>query len=206
MNWWDAHVVPRLIGFACTQPPVMRRRALVVPQAEGRVLELGAGGGANLPLYDPRRVTSVTGVDPHARLRAMALRAGVPAAVPIELVDGRAEELPFPDGSFDTVVTTFTLCSVQDPARALAEARRVLKPGGRLVFLEHGLAPAPGLQRWQRRLEPLWKRIAGGCHLTRPVAASIARAGFTIDTLAQEFMERAPKVLGWVERGVARPA
>ncbi|MFN3370350.1 MAG: class I SAM-dependent methyltransferase [Sphingomonadaceae bacterium] len=205
-GWWDRHVVPRLIGYACTQPPVMRRRALVVPNARGRVLELGAGGGANLALYDLGRVESVTGIDPSDELieRAEAgLRPDLRDSV--RIAKGVAEDLPFTSGSFDTVVTTFTLCSVQDPARALAEARRVLAPGGRLLFLEHGLAPDPGPRRWQQRLEPVWKHIAGGCHLTRPVTAAIEAAGFRVAEPRGTYMERSPRFLGWVEWGEARP-
>ncbi|MFQ3596298.1 MAG: class I SAM-dependent methyltransferase, partial [Sphingomonadaceae bacterium] len=192
MTWWERHMVPRLIGFACTQPPIMARRAQVIPRAEGDVLEYGVGGGANLALYDPARVTSITGIDPSDPLLARA-RAAPHAAVPLRIVSGVAEHLPFPDASFDTVVTTFTLCSVTDPAQALYEARRVLKPGGTLLFLEHGLSPDAGPARWQHRLEPLWKPVGGGCHLTRPVAASIAAAGFTIAELAKGYMERTPR-------------
>lgn len=203
-GWWNRHVVPRLIGLACTQPPIMRRRALVVPQASGRVLELGAGGGANLALYDWARVESLTGIDPSDELiaRAQAARpAGPPGA--IRLHKGVAEDLPFASGSFDTVVTTFTLCSVADQATALAEARRVLAPDGRLLFLEHGLAPDPAPQRWQARLEPLWKRIAGGCHLTRPVTDAVEAAGFRLLTRQSGYMEKSPRFLGWIEWGVA---
>lgn len=204
-SWWDRHVVPRLIGCACTQPPIMRRRARIVPRASGEVLEYGVGGGANLALYDPDRVTGVTGIDPSDPLLARA-RAAPHAAVPLRIEKGVAEQLPFADASFDTVVSTFTLCSVTDPQRALAEARRVLKPGGTLLFLEHGLAPDAGPCRWQHRLEPMWKRIAGGCHLTRPVAAAIAAAGFRLGDVERGYMEKSPRFLGWIELGSATPA
>lgn len=204
-SWWDRHVVPRLIGFACTRPPVMRRRALVVPGAAGRVLELGAGGGANAPFYDSSRVKSVTGIDPSDELIGRA-EAAVPDILRgrFRMVKGVAEDLPFAAGSFDTVVTTFTLCSVTDQARALAEARRVLAPGGRLLFLEHGLAPDAGPRRWQTRLEPLWNRLAGGCHLTRPVTDAIAAAGFRMGDRQAAYMEKSPRFLGWIEWGEAR--
>ncbi|WP_448581024.1 class I SAM-dependent methyltransferase [Thermaurantiacus sp.] len=202
LSWWDRHVVPRLIGFACTQPPLMKRRAKIIPRAAGDVLEYGVGGGANLALYDPARVTRVTGIDPSDPLLARA-RAAPHAAIPLDIVHGVAEALPFPDASFDTVVTTFTLCSVSDQARALAEARRVLKPSGTLLFLEHGLAPDPGPCRWQHWLEPVWKRVAGGCNLTRPVAAAIAAAGFRLGDVEQGYMEKSPKPLGWIEMGSA---
>jgi ubiquinone/menaquinone biosynthesis C-methylase UbiE len=200
-------MVPRLIGFCCSQPPVMRRRAEVVPQAAGEVLELGAGGGANLPLYDRSRVTGVTGIDPSEGLIALAHARMAPADRGFfHLEMGVAEELPFPAAHFDTVVSTFTLCSVADPARALAEAARVLKPGGVLLFLEHGLSPEPAVAKWQRRIEPLWKPIAGGCHLTRPVTSSVEAAGFRVADRHGRYMEKSPRFAAWVEWGVGVPA
>ena len=182
-SFYERHVLPHLIGCACGARPISRQRAKVVPGASGRVLELGIGGGLNLAFYDPAQVASVTGVDPSEGLRAKARAAPRPDGLKVEILDGQAERLPFDAASFDTIVCTFTLCSVGSPTSTLAEARRVLKPGGRFLFSEHGLAPDPAVQRWQRRLEPVWKRLAGGCHLTRPVAASIARAGFAIETV-----------------------
>lgn len=203
-NWWDRHMVPRLIGYCCSQPPVMRKRAEVVPRASGKVLELGAGGGANLALYDRGRVQSVTGIDPSDGLIARAEAARVPGdAEFFRVVKGVAEELPFADASFDTVLSTFTLCSVQDHAAALAEARRVLKPGGRLLFLEHGLSPDTDTARWQHRIEPVWKPIAGGCHLTREVSATILGAGFAVPVRNGQYMEKSPRFAGWVEWGEA---
>ncbi len=197
-------MVPRLIGFCCSQPPVMRRRLEVVPNASGRVLELGAGGGANLGLYDRSRVQSVVGIDPSEGLIARAEDAKKPADETFFRIErGVAEELPFRDASFDTVLATFTLCSVQDPQKALKEAARVLKPGGRLLFLEHGLSPDEDTRRWQHRIEPVWKHIAGGCHLTRPVTASIVNAGFIVPERHGRYMEKSPRFAGWVEWGEA---
>jgi ubiquinone/menaquinone biosynthesis C-methylase UbiE len=201
---WDKYVVPRLIGYCCTQPPIMKRRAKIVPRAQGRVLELGAGGGANFALYDPDRVTSVEGVDPSPELLSRAHEAAKATGVPFTIEQGIAEDLPFDDVSFDTVLTTFTLCSVQDQAQSLAEARRVLKPGGQLLFCEHGAAPDASVAKWQRRIEPIWKRIGGGCHLTRPISAAIAQAGFSIAQQEQGYMEHSPRWAGWVEWGEAR--
>ncbi|MEM8696759.1 MAG: class I SAM-dependent methyltransferase [Pseudomonadota bacterium] len=201
---WERHVVPRLIGFCCTQPPIMKRRAKVVPRASGRVLELGAGGGANFALYDPERVTSVKGVDPSPGLLDRAHDAAKAEGVPFDITEGIAENLPFDDDAFDTVLATFTLCSVQDHAQSLAEARRVLKPGGQLLFCEHGAAPDADVAKWQRRIEPVWKRIGGGCHLTRPVTSAVAQAGFSIVEQDQGYMEKSPRWAGWVEWGEAR--
>src|SRR3990167_3441312 len=178
-SFYDRHIMPRLIGCACASKPIMKQRVKVVPKAAGKVLELGIGGGLNLRFYDPAKVESVSGVDPSAELRAFAAGAERPEGLKVEIKKGTAEALPFDTASFDCVVCTFTLCSVQSPRDALAEARLVLKPGGRFLFCEHGLAPDAGVARWQGRLEPMWKAIAGGCHLTRPVTASVSDAGFT---------------------------
>jgi len=204
-SFYDRHVLPWLLGKACAAKPIMKQRAKVVPFAEGRVLELGLGSGLNLPFYDPAKVTSVHGVDPSAELRALAEAAPRPPGLAVSVADGVAEALPFDDHSFDSVVCTFTLCSVHAPPTALAEARRVLKPGGRLYYCEHGLSPDADVARWQRRWEPLWKRLAGGCHLTRPVTSAIAGAGFVIERSDQMYLPGTPRIAGWSEWGVAIP-
>lgn len=205
-SFYDRHILPRVIGCACASKPIMKQRAKVVPQASGRVLELGIGGGLNLRYYDGTRVESLTGVDPSPELRERALAAPRPDGLDVTIVDGTAEALPFAAGSFDCIVCTFTLCSVQDPAAALGEARRVLRPGGRLLFSEHGAAPDEGVAAWQRRVEPLWKRIAGGCHLTRPIGGAIARAGFALDWHDRMYLPGTPRIAGWCEWGAATPA
>jgi ubiquinone/menaquinone biosynthesis C-methylase UbiE len=204
-SFYERHILPAILSCACSAPPVMKQRAKVVPEAEGRVLELGIGMGKNLAFYDPDRVSAVVGVDPSPELRAKVGKAPRDPRLQVMLEDGAAESLPFEAESFDTVVCTFTLCSVCDPAASLAEARRVLKPAGRFLFCEHGLAPDPGVVRWQRRLEPAWMRLFGGCHLTRPVAAAIAAAGFSLERVERMYLPRAPKFAGWNEWGSARP-
>jgi SAM-dependent methyltransferase len=200
---YERFVLPKLLKCACSAPPVAKQRAKVVPYASGKVLELGIGMGLNLGFYDPANVDSVTGVDPAAELRAIAEAAPRAPGLHVRVEEGTAEALPFEDRSFDCVVCTFTLCSVHTPAQALAEARRVLKPGGRFLYCEHGLAPDPEVARWQRRIEPAWKRIAGGCHLTRPVAAAISAAGFKIARSDTMYLPRTPRPLGWNEWGEA---
>jgi ubiquinone/menaquinone biosynthesis C-methylase UbiE len=184
----------------------MKQREKVVPKAAGKVLELGIGGGLNLRYYDPARVESVSGVDPSDELRERAMAAPRPEGLQVGIREGIAEDLPFEAGSFDCVVCTFTLCSVQSPQTALAEAKRVLKPGGRFLFAEHGLAPDAGVAAWQRRIEPAWKAIAGGCHLTRPITDAIAGAGFGIDRSDRMYLPGTPRILGWSEWGEARAA
>jgi SAM-dependent methyltransferase len=203
---YDRYVLPHFINCACGAKPITYQRRKVVPRATGRVLELGIGGGRNLAFYDPAKVESVTGVDPSEGLRRKALAAPRADGLKVDVRDGTAENLPFDDGTFDTVVCTFTLCSVASPALALAEARRVLKPGGDLFFSEHGLSPDPEVERWQRRLEPIWKPIAGGCHLTRPVGASISGAGFALVEHETMYLPGTPRPMGWSEWGLARPA
>ena len=205
-SFYDRFILPRLLTCACSSSPMMRQRAKIVPQATGQVLELGIGMGLNLSFYDPDKVSGVIGVDPAAELRAAAIAAPRDPRLAVTIEDGTAEALPFADASFDSVVCTFTLCSVHTPAAALAEARRVLKPSGRLLFCEHGLAPDAGVATWQRRIEPIWKRIAGGCHLTRPVASAIAAAGFKLDRVESMYVPKTPRIAAWNEWGVATPA
>jgi SAM-dependent methyltransferase len=205
-SFYERHLLPRLIACGCGSKPIRYQRRKIVPLATGRVLELGIGGGLNLAFYDPAKVDSVAGVDPSEALRKRALQAPRPEGLKVEVLEGEAENLPFDAGDFDTVVCTFTLCSVRAPAAALAEARRVLKPGGRFLFSEHGLAPDESVRRWQRRLEPLQKPLAGGCHLTRPVASSIAAAGFSLLAVETMYLPGTPRPLGWAEWGQAKVA
>lgn len=202
-GWWDRHVVPRMIRCACSQPGILDLRAKVVPQARGAVFELGCGGGINQRFYDTAAITRFAGIDPSPPLLADARAAAARHSCPVDLVEAGGEAIPFGDASFDTVVTTYTLCSVGNPARVLAELRRVLRPGGRLLFCEHGAAPDPGVARWQRRIEPVWKRMMGGCHLTRQVAAAIGAAGFAIETVDGSYLPGTPRFAGWMEWGTA---
>lgn len=202
-SFYDRHIMPRLIACACATGPITRQRTKVVPLAAGKVLELGIGGGLNLAHYDAAKVTSVTGVDPSAELRERAKAAPRPDGLSVDVQDGTAEAMPFADASFDCVVCTFTLCTVPKPAAALAEAKRVLKPGGRFLFCEHGLAPDADVAKWQHRIEPIWKPIGGGCHLTRPVAAGLEAAGFSLQTHETMYLPKTPRIFGWQEWGTA---
>ena len=205
-NWYDRHIMPRMITLACGQEGIEKRRKQVVPLAEGRVFELGCGGGLNQALYDSDRITSFSGIDPDEKLLESARERARAKGWDFDIRQGVGEEIPFPDGSFDTVVCTYTLCSVDDPAQVLSEMRRILAPGGKLLFLEHGRAPDAAVARWQDRVEPVWKPFAGGCHLTRPIGAALRGAGFAVEPLGQAYLKKTPKVLGWMEWGVARKA
>ncbi len=204
VNWWDRHVVPRLIGCACGQPQIMKARSRVVPKASGDVLELGCGGGINMQFYDPARIRSFSGIDPSPALLEGARLAAQARGMAADIRRGVGEQLPFADGSFDTVLVTFTLCSVDDQARVLNEMRRVLRPSGVVLFLEHGSAPDVNVQKWQRRIEPVWKRIGGNCHLTRAVSGAYQAAGFSIGNADRGYMPKTPRPFGWIEWGEAR--
>lgn len=202
-SWYESKILPKFLSCACSGPQMMRQRSRLVPRASGRVLELGVGMGLNLAFYDPAKVSSVSGVDPAAELREMAEAAPRPEGLAVEILPGVAEDLPFESSSFDSVVCTFTLCSVHAPDRALAEAMRVLKPGGRLFYCEHGLAPEPRVARWQRRIEPVWKRLAGGCRLTRPILPLLEGAGFPTSGAECDFLPKVPRFAGWNVLGEA---
>jgi SAM-dependent methyltransferase len=202
-NPYERHVLPRLIHLSMRQERLDPYRRRVVPAARGRVLEIGVGSGLNFRFY-PDAATSIVGIDPSAKLLTMARSASVHASPRVELMEASAEALPLEDKSVDTVVSTWTLCSIPDVQRALDEMRRVLRPGGRLLFIEHGEAPESSVARWQHRLTPIWKRLAGGCHLDRPVAALIKNAGFAIDRLDTGYME-GPRVLTFLYEGAAHP-
>ena len=186
-------------------PAVMKDRSMVVPRAEGEVLELGCGGGINLEFYDRERVKKLTGLDPSAELLDYTRAEAAERGFDMDIRDGVGEAMPFADDSFDTVLTTFTLCSVQDGKQVLSEMRRVLKPGGQILFLEHGRAPDPGPEKWQKRIEPIWKHIAGGCHLNREVSGLFKDNGFALSGEDHHYAPKTPRWLGWMESGEARP-
>lgn len=203
MGVYDRFIGPALIACACSAGPISRQREKVVPLASGEVLELGMGAGANLPFYNKAQVTGVFAVEPNESMRRRASAVAAETDLPVTLVDGVGESLPYDAGRFDCVVCTYTLCTVQDVAKTLAEARRVLKPGGRFLFCEHGQAPDEDVYRWQRWIEPLWKPIGGGCHLTRRPAAAIRDAGLNTSWQEQFYLPGTPRPMGWTEWGEA---
>lgn len=203
-HWYEEAVLPKMIGCACADPKIAALREKVVPLAEGRVFEIGCGGGLNQPFYDPAKVTSYAGIDPNAALLEKARQAAQAKGWEADIRQGKGEAIPFADESFDTVVCTYTLCSVDDETQVLSELRRILRPGGRMLFLEHGRSPDPGPARWQRRIEPVWKRLMGNCHLTRPVSEEIGQAGFALHRTEHKYMEKMPKWAGWMEWGIAQ--
>jgi ubiquinone/menaquinone biosynthesis C-methylase UbiE len=200
MSFYRERILPHLIQLSMKQAHFEPYRRRIAGAARGRVLEIGVGSGLNLPLYQSG--THVIGLDPSASLLAMARQAGGDRSRTIELLEGWAESIPLADYSIDTVVTTWTMCSIPHLQTALAEVRRVLKADGRLLFAEHGLAPEPKIVRWQNRLTPIWKRIGGGCHLNRPIDRLIAEAGFQIVRLNRGYM-KGPKPMTFMYEGEA---
>jgi ubiquinone/menaquinone biosynthesis C-methylase UbiE len=202
LGFYERRVLPRLIDLAMRQKQLAALRERVVGEARGRVLEIGIGSGRNLPFYR-RDVERVLGVDPSEELLAMAMPRTAWTHFPIQLRQAAAEELPLDDRAIDTVVMTWTLCSVADPVRSLAEIRRVLRPGGSLLFVEHGRAPEARVRRWQDRLTPLWRRVAGGCHLNRPIARLVEQSGLRLVELETGHLVRGPRVATYHYRGRA---
>ena len=201
--WYEATIMPRLITCACSQKPVLKRRAALVPKARGDVFELGCGGGINQAFYNRDAITSYAGIDPHKGLLESAEKAAQARGLSGDFRQAMGENIPFADASFDTCVCTFTLCSVMDPARVLSELRRILRPSGQALFLEHGRAPDASVAKWQDRIEPIWKPLAGGCHLTRPITSAVRQSGLEVEPLGQGYTPGAPKFAGWMEWGVA---
>ncbi len=198
---YNRYVLPRLIDFAMKRDDATRLREAYIPKAKGVVLEVGIGSGLNLPFYSDA-VTRLYGIDPSAELLAMARRRTAAARFPVEFFHQEAERVPLPAASIDTVVVTWSLCSIGNPTAALREMRRVLKPEGAFVFVEHGLAPDADVRKWQNRLTPAWRRFAGGCHLNRPMADMIRDAGFAIDDLRTEYVP-GPRPMTFMYEGIA---
>jgi len=180
MGLYGKYILPKIVHFTCGLEPNMRQREKVVPLASGCVLEVGIGSGLNLPYYDPARVTKLWGLDPAPEMTRMAREQARSVDFGVEFIGLPGEEIPLEDGSVDTVLITYTLCTIPDTVVALGQMRRVLKTGGELIFCEHGAAPDTKVRRWQDRINPVWQRLGGGCHLNRTIPELIEQGGFRI--------------------------
>lgn len=203
MSFYEKRILPRLIGAACGLKAFSEQRRALIPAAHGKVLEIGIGSGLNLPFYDATRVKQLVGLEPSEKLRTLAVSAAAKTELKFDLIAGSAEKMPFADHEFDTVVMTYTLCSVGDAAAALHEVRRVLKSEGRLLFAEHGRAPEASVSRLQDFLTPAWSRVAGGCHLNRQILNLITQAGFVLEQFETGYISKA-KPFAFHFRGMAR--
>ena len=180
MSWYEEKILPRLINLACSSKPANKQREKVVPRASGDVLEIGFGSGLNLAHYDPHKVRHIWGLEPSEGMRKLAAEPIANSGLDVELIDLPGEEIPLQDNSVDTVLITFTLCTIPEVATALDGMRRVLKPGGQLLFSEHGKAPDANVVKWQERMNPLWKKFSGGCNMNRDIPALLDAAGLEI--------------------------
>jgi ubiquinone/menaquinone biosynthesis C-methylase UbiE len=206
MGLYEKYVVPHIINCACGAKPIRYQRKKVVPQCEGTVLEIGIGTGLNLPYYDASKVTKLIGLDPSESSWKLAGERAKDLSFPVEFIGLPGEQIPLGDASVDTVLVTFSLCTIPDPMQALAGMRRVLKPGGKLVFCEHGAAPDANVAKTQDRINPFWKVVFGGCNLNRRMDQIIESSGFKIDNLETMYLPSTPRFAGFNYWGVAQPA
>ena len=188
MGIYNKYVLPKLVHVVCGQKPSMRQREKVVPLAQGRVLEIGIGSGLNIPFYDAARVTHLWGLEPSTEMWAIAQKNAEKHHLDAEFLQSGAESIPLDNNCVDTAVMTYTMCTIPDINTAMNEIRRVLKPGGKLIFCEHGTAPDESVRRWQTRLNPIWKRFSGGCNLNRPVPDLLVQSGFRCSDLQTMYL------------------
>jgi ubiquinone/menaquinone biosynthesis C-methylase UbiE len=206
MGFYDRHILPRLLNTAMSAKPISYQRRKVVPRAQGRVLEIGFGAGHNLPYYDAARVERIWALEPAAEMRARSAERRAASSIPLEFIDLPSEKIPLDANSADTVLVTYTLCTIPDVMAALGEMRRVLKPSGQMIFCEHGEAPDESVKRWQRRITPAWKVIGGGCHVGRPIPKLIQDAGFKVQDMETMYLPGTPRFAGFNYWGSATKA
>jgi ubiquinone/menaquinone biosynthesis C-methylase UbiE len=202
MGFYDKHVLPHLVNLACSPKPIRKQRQKIVPLAEGDVLEIGFGSGLNLPWYDAGKVRKVFGLEPSEGMRRKAAPAVAASGLDIEFIDLPGEEIPLESNSVDTVLVTYSLCTIPEATLALEGMRRVLRPGGRLLYCEHGKAPDRAVCRWQNRIDPLWSTFAGGCHINKDIPAIVRSGGFDIRTDERMYIP-GPKLVSYNFWGVA---
>ena len=203
MGFYENQILPHMINLACRAKPVLKQREKVVPQAEGRVLEVGMGSGLNIEFYNPDKVEMVWGLEPSEGMRKKAWPRVQAAPFRLEWLDLPGEEIPLEDNSADSIVVTYTLCTIPDWKAALEQMRRVLKPGGKLLFSEHGAAPDEAVRRWQDRINPFWKKLAGGCNLNREIPRLLRSGGFDVRQLKTMYVPSTPKIAGFTYWGYA---
>ncbi|HIC26852.1 MAG: class I SAM-dependent methyltransferase [SAR86 cluster bacterium] len=205
MSLYDKYILPRLLNCACSARPMIYQRQKVVPQAEGKVLEVGIGSGLNLPFYDKSKVKKIWGLDPSEELNRMASKVATEENLEVDFIISGAENIPLPDDHVDTVLITYTMCTIPEVEQANQEMKRVLKPGGKMIFCEHGKAPDPNIHKWQNRVNPFWKKIAGGCNLNRDIPDLIEASGFKLENLETMYLPSTPKIAGYNYWGYAKP-
>ena len=203
MSLYDKYVLPKFLNCACGSNPVSRQRQKVVPLVEGKVLEVGVGTGLNLPFYDKSKIDELWGLDPSEELSDMARKLADRENIVVNFISSGAEEIPLPDSYFDSVLITYTMCTIPEVARANKEIKRVLKRGGKLIFCEHGEAPDENIRKWQKRINPFWGKLAGGCNINRKIPSLIQNAGCEIVELEEMYLPKTPKIAGYNYWGYA---
>ncbi|MDA8674877.1 class I SAM-dependent methyltransferase [Gammaproteobacteria bacterium] len=204
MGLYDKYILPKFLNCACGSKPINYQRQKVVPLAKGKVLDIGIGSGLNIPFYNSDKIDQVIGIDPSHELIELAKELANDSKASIELVIGSAESIPYPDNFFDTVLVTYTMCTIPNVSIANKEIWRVLKDDGRLIFCEHGLAPDKKISKWQNRIDPFWGKIAGGCHLNRDIQKLITDAGFSFESLDKMYIPSTPKFAGYNYWGIGK--
>jgi len=204
LGLYNKYILPKFLNCACGSKPINYQRQKVVPLAKGKVLDIGIGSGLNIPFYNSDKIDKVIGIDPSHELIELAKELANDSKASIELVIGSAESIPYPDNFFDTVLVTYTMCTIPNVAIANKEMWRVLKDDGRLIFCEHGLAPDKKISKWQNRIDPFWGKIAGGCHLNRDIQKLITDAGFSFETLDKMYIPSTPKFAGYNYWGIGK--
>ncbi|MDB9884372.1 class I SAM-dependent methyltransferase [Candidatus Marinimicrobia bacterium] len=194
---WSKFIQPRLISLACTSKPIKRQRAKVIPKADGTVLEIGFGSGHNLPYYNKKKVDKIIGLEPSVNMQKLSKKRLKGFDINFEFLTERAEKIPLESNSIDSVVCTYTLCSISNPELALSEMRRVLKKNGKFIFTEHALSPDLKINKFQKKIEPVWKFIADGCHLTRDIRKLLLKNGFKIDRCDDMYLPKMPRFIGY---------
>ncbi len=197
MGIYEKHILPHFINCACSTKPMMKQREKIVPQASGTILEIGIGTGLNLPFYEAAKVDRLIGLDPSEKSWELAGKRAEAVPFEVEFIGLPGEQIPLEADSVDTVLVTFSLCTIPDPVSALEGMARVLKPGGQLLFCEHGLAPDDPVARWQGRINPIWQRLCGGCNLNRDIPSLLQRGGFNVQHLETAYLPGTPRFAGY---------
>ena len=203
MSLYEKYVLPKFLNCACGSKPVSYQRKKVVPLAEGKVLEIGIGSGLNLPFYDKTKIDEIWGLDPSEELSLMAKQVANEESMEVKFISSGAEDIPLPDNYFDSVLITYTMCTIPEVQRANQEIRRVLKDNGKMIFCEHGEAPDQNIRKWQSRINPFWGKLAGGCNINRKIPSLIQESGFDIIQMEEMYLPNTPKIAGYNYWGFA---
>ncbi len=205
MSFYEKYILPRFLNCACASEPITYQRKKVVPLAEGKILEVGIGSGLNLPFYNKSKIEEIWGIDPSEELNAMAKKVAIKEDINVNFITSSAEDIPFPNDYFDTVLITYTMCTIPSVLQANKEIRRVLKHNGKMIFCEHGVSPDENIKNWQKRLNSIWGKIAGGCNINRNIPMLIKRSGFKIVEMDEMYLPKTPRIAGYNYWGYAKP-